>query len=50
MQKNPANMKEAYNNNFEQADLSKISGGLIKSYNFTNVLGFYNNDGFKFTL
>ena len=48
--KNPADIKEVYNNNFEQTDLSKISGGLISLYNFTNVLGFYNNDGFKITL
>lgn len=48
--KNPADVLEVYNNNFEQSDLSKISGGLIANYNFTNVLGFYNNNGFKITL
>jgi len=39
-----------YENNFENGNLIKIDGGTIKSYNNTNVIGNYNNDGFTLHL
>ena len=35
-----------YENNFEDENLTEIDGGYITSYNNTNVIGNYNNDGF----
>ena len=39
-----------YENNFEDSILNNISGGSISSYNGTNVIGNYNNDGFNIHL
>ena len=35
-----------FSNDFEGGDLANIAGGKIDSFNNTNVLGRYNNDGF----
>ena len=35
-----------YKNDFENLDLNAIDGGKISSFNNTNVLGDFNNDGF----
>lgn len=48
--KNPDNPIIVYDNDFEQANLDKITGGLVATYNSSNVLGFYNNGGFKVEL
>lgn len=48
--KNPVNTVVIYNNDFEQANLSEITGGWINTYNSSNVLGFYNDGGFKIKL
>lgn len=48
--KNPTTAIEVYKNDFEQVNLSKITGGLVAPYNLSNVLGFYNNGGFKIEL
>ncbi len=42
--------KLAYQNNFENNDLSDIDGGNLSSFNNTTVLGDYNNDGFTIHL
>ena len=39
-----------YDNNFETVDLTKIEGGIVTSYLGQNILGTYNNGGFKLTL
>jgi len=39
-----------YDNNFETLDLSSIKGGNVTSYLGQNILGTYNNGGFKLTL
>ena len=39
-----------YDNNFETLDLSSIRGGNVTSYLGQNILGTYNNGGFKLTL
>ena len=39
-----------YDNNFETVDLTKIEGGIVTSYWGQNILGTYNNGGFKLTL
>lgn len=39
-----------YENDFENLDLSSIDGGDIISFNDTNVLGDFNNDGFTLFL
>lgn len=39
---------EIYFNNFENDNLSNISGGKFYSYNQTKMLGNYNKDGFVF--
>ena len=35
-----------YENDFESLDLKSIDGGDILSFNNTNVIGDFNNDGF----
>lgn len=45
--KNAYNTVEIYNNNFENSDLSNISGGIVNDYNNSKVIGYYNNGGFK---
>lgn len=44
------NSLEIYNNNFENLDLTGVSGGIINNYNNGKVVGFYNNGGFKLLL
>ena len=39
-----------YENDFESLDLKSIDGGDIKSFNNTNVIGDFNNDGFTLFL
>ena len=39
-----------YFNDFENNDLENISGGVINKFNESNVLGFYNKDGFNINL
>ena len=39
-----------YENDFENLDLNSIDGGDIMSFNNTNVLGDFNNDGFTLFL
>lgn len=39
-----------YNNDFESRNLTGIEGAVITKYNGTNVLGTYNNSGFKLTV
>ena len=39
-----------YDNNFETVDLTKIEGGNVTSYLGQNILGTYNNGGFKLIL
>ena len=39
-----------FKNDFEQADLSRISNGIITSFNNSKVLGRYNNGNFTVTL
>ncbi len=39
-----------YSNNFESNDLSDITGGRIITYLGSNVIGNYNNDGFRLHL
>ena len=39
-----------YENDFENLDLSSIDGGDIMSFNNTNVIGNFNNDGFTLFL
>ena len=39
-----------YQNDFENLDLSSIDGGDIMSFNNTNVIGDFNNDGFTIFL
>jgi hypothetical protein len=39
-----------YQNDFESGELNQIEGGIINSFNATNVIGFYNNDGFVVSL
>lgn len=39
-----------YSNNFEDSDLTNITGGKILSFNNSNVIGNYNNDGFRLNL
>ena len=39
-----------YENDFESLDLSSIDGGDIMSFNNTNVIGDFNNDGFTLFL
>ena len=39
-----------YENDFESSDLNSIDGGDIMSFNNTNVIGDFNNDGFTLFL
>ena len=39
-----------YENDFESLDLNSIDGGDIMSFNNTNVIGDFNNDGFTLFL
>lgn len=39
-----------YENDFESSDFNSIDGGDIMSYNNTNVIGDFNNDGFTLFL
>lgn len=39
-----------YENDFESSDLNSIDGGGIMSFNNTNVIGDFNNDGFTLFL
>ena len=39
-----------YDNNFETVDLTNIEGGNVTSYLGQNILGTYNNGGFKLIL
>ncbi len=39
-----------YENDFESLDLNSIDGGNIMSFNNTNVIGDFNNDGFNLFL
>lgn len=48
--KGPQEESVVYSNNFESGDLKQIYGGLISSFNKTNVLGRYNKGGFEFNL
>ncbi len=42
---------EIYTNDFETpASLESVEGGLLNTFNGQNVIGFYNNDGFKIEL
>jgi hypothetical protein len=45
-----SNQTTVYNNDFEKADLTNITGGVISQYNGTAVLGQYNNGLFSLTL
>ena len=46
----PQNEQPVYENNFEQSDLSSVTGGLITDYNGSKVIGRYNNGGFILNL
>ena len=39
-----------YENDFESSNLNSIDGGDIMSFNNTNVIGDFNNDGFTLFL
>ena len=39
-----------YNNDFESGDLISIDGAQLITFNNTNLLGNYNNDGFSLNL
>jgi hypothetical protein len=42
--------KEVYFNDFESNSLENISGGAIYNFNSLNVLGNFNNDGFRINI
>ena len=44
------NQAEVYSNDFEQNNLTGISGGEIETFNNSKVLGRYNNSGFELSL
>ncbi len=48
--KGPQQQQTVYTNNFENADLSNISGAITSFYNQSTVLGRYNKGGFELKL
>jgi hypothetical protein len=48
--KSAQQVQEVYRNTFEQPDLTRISGGIINTYDGSKVLGYYNDGGFSLTL
>ncbi|MEO5910571.1 MAG: hypothetical protein ABIP95_06760 [Pelobium sp.] len=48
--KSPENLQQVFANDFEQSNLSNITGGIITNFNGSNVIGNYNNNGFSLKL
>ena len=48
--KNVSSVVVVYNNDFESGDLSKITNGVISTFNHTAVLGQYNDTSFTLSL